>query len=203
LAVADVNDVGSSPAPTRLNTRALVNVTGSLVTGTSPTQDGRIFRDGIPSACPSKVYPGIFNVGTTYNYETFTLYNNAAMAVCATINFDPNTGASPCATNAHMSAYIGSYDPANQAANYVGDVGSSVTQSFAFDVPAGSAVVLVVTNTANQATCDFGFSYDDTELSAAVAGVPTLGTGGLAVAMLAVGALGAAFAFRRRGGMSA
>ena len=26
------------------------------------TQDGRIFRDAIASTCPSKVYPGIFNV---------------------------------------------------------------------------------------------------------------------------------------------
>ncbi len=130
-------------------------VSGAFTGATS--QSGRIFRDGIPSACPSKVYPGIFNVGTIYNYETFTYPNTSGATSCVTINFDPNAGGSPCGTNAHMSAYIGSYDPNNQGANFVGDVGSSVTQPFSFDVPAGSQMVLAVTNTASQAICDFAF----------------------------------------------
>jgi uncharacterized repeat protein (TIGR01451 family) len=74
-----------------------------------------------------------------------------------TVNFDPNAGANPCGTNAHASAYVGSYNPANQGANFVGDVGSSVTQPFAFDVPGGQSLVLVVTNTASAAVCDFAF----------------------------------------------
>jgi hypothetical protein len=121
------------------------------------TQSGRIFRDAIPSACPSKVYPGIFNAGTTYNYESFTYSNTSAAAACVTVNFDPNTGTTPCGTNAHASAYLGTYDPANQGTNYVGDVGSSVTQPFSFEVPANSDMVLVVTNTASAAICDFTF----------------------------------------------
>ncbi len=122
------------------------------------TQLGRIFRDAIPSTCPSKVYPGIFNPATTYNYETFTYPNTSGAAACVTVNFDPdNTGANPCTTNAHASAYIGSYDPNNQAANFVGDVGSSLAQPFSFEVPANSDLVLVVTNTSAQAVCDFGF----------------------------------------------
>lgn len=126
-------------------------------TGTH-TQSGRIFRDGAATACPGEVYPGIFNAGTTYNYETFTYTNTSAATACVTVNFNPDTsGASPCATNAHASAYIGSYDPANQSLNYVGDVGSSITQPFSIDVPAGADLVLVVTNTSAQAVCSFGF----------------------------------------------
>ena len=77
------------------------------------TQLGRIFRDAAASACPSKAYPGLFNAATTYNYEAFTYTNTDAAAACVTVNFDPDTvGATPCTTNAHASAYIGTYDPA-------------------------------------------------------------------------------------------
>jgi uncharacterized repeat protein (TIGR01451 family) len=122
------------------------------------TQDGRIFRDAIPSVCPSKVYPGQFGVGTTFNYEAFTYSNTSGAPACVTVNFNPDTsGATPCATNAHASAYLNSYDPTNQALNYVGDVGSSLTQPFSFEVPATTDMVLVVTNTASAAICTFGF----------------------------------------------
>jgi hypothetical protein len=122
------------------------------------TQVGRIFRDGIASVCPVKAYPGIFGEPTVFNYETFTYSNTSAAAACVTVNFDPDTvGASPCTTNAHMSAYAGSYDPTNQAANFLGDVGSSLAQPFSFEVAANSDMVLVVSNTASQAVCTFGF----------------------------------------------
>jgi hypothetical protein len=129
--------------------------------GVSGAQLGRLFRNAIPSACPSKVYPGLFNAATTYNYDAYSFTNSAAVAVCVTINFDPNSGgATLCRTNAHASAYLGSYDPNNQSANYVGDVGSSITQPFSFEVPAGQAFVVVVTNTASQAACNYSFSLD-------------------------------------------
>lgn len=132
-------------------------VISSAFTGAT-SQLGRIFRDAIPSTCPSKVYPGLFNAATTYNYETYTYSNTSGATACVTVNFDPDTvGASPCATNAHASAYLGSYNPASQATNYVGDVGSSLAQPFSFDVPAATDMVLVVTNTSAQAICTYGF----------------------------------------------
>ena len=122
------------------------------------TQLGRIFRDGIASVCPVKAYPGIFNDTTVFNYETYTYDNTSAAAACVTVNFDPDTvGGNPCATNAHMSAYLGSYDPTNQATNFLGDVGSSQAQPFNIEVAANSSLVLVATNTASQAVCTFGF----------------------------------------------
>lgn len=162
-----VNDVGISVAPHQSLIVGTPTPQGGAICPNGPvlasftganTQDGRIFRDAIPSVCPIKAYPGIFGNGTTYNYETFTYANTDAAPACVTVNFDPDTaGATPCATNAHASAYIGSYDPANQATNFVGDVGSSLAQPFSFQVPGGQNMVLVVTNTSSAAVCDFAF----------------------------------------------
>lgn len=176
-------------------------VVSATFTGAT-SQDGRIFRDAIPSVCPTKAYPGIFGTGTQFNFETFTYSNTSAAAACVTVNFDPDTvGATPCSTNAHMSAYIGSYDPANQAANFVGDVGSSLAQPFSFEVPANSDMVLVVTNTSAAAICTFGYEVlnlpceegpapGDFETTFDVA-VPTVGQYGLIAlaALMAIAAL--------------
>ena len=118
----------------------------SAFTGAT-TQLGRIFRDGVAATCPIKAYPGIFSATATFNYESYTYSNTSAAAACVTVNFDPDTaGASPCATNAHMSAYVGSYDPNNQGTNFLGDVGSSLAQPFSVEIAANSDIVLVVTN---------------------------------------------------------
>jgi len=162
----DANDVG------RNVTAPGVNIDGPA--GDSPlecvvqsgfsgqnTQSGRIFRDAIPSTCPGKTYPGIFDAAGSYYYETYTFSNDSNSTVCTTVEFNPDAGATPCGTNAHASAYVGSYDPANQGTNYVGDVGSSLAQPFSFDIPALSNLVLVVTNTAGVSTCTFGFEVND------------------------------------------
>ncbi|HMB61162.1 MAG TPA: hypothetical protein VKN35_14715, partial [Xanthomonadales bacterium] len=120
-------------------------------------KQGRLFRDTIPSSCPAKAFPGEINPGTTYNYETYSFTNVENNAVCVTVDFDPDAGASPCGTNAHASAYSGSFDPMNIATNYVGDVGSSVAQPFSFEIPAAGDLVLVVENTSVQEICTFGF----------------------------------------------
>lgn len=170
-------------------------------TGTT-TQLGRIFRDGIASTCPVKAYPGIFNATTTYNYETYTYSNTDAAAACVTVNFDPDAGATPCATNAHMSAYLGSYDPANQGTNFLGDVGSSVAQPFSFEVAGNSQLVLAVTNTSLQDVCTFAFEVVDLPCVEGVpyeppVELPTQNTLGLLIMGLLLAAAGW-FAVRRR-----
>jgi hypothetical protein len=163
----DVSQAVTAPGPVLVGgqaaTRAAcpVGVTTTSFTGAN-TQSGRIFRDATASTCPNKAYPGIFNPGTSYNYEAFTYSNTSTAAACVTVNFDPDTaGTTPCGTNAHASAYIGTYDPNNQSANFVGDVGSSIAQPFSFEVPAVTDLVLVVTNTSSAAICDFSFEIVD------------------------------------------
>ncbi len=159
------------------------------------TQSGRIYRDGNPSTCPGKAYPGIYNVGTSYYYETFTYNNTSSSAACVTVNFDPNAGATPSGNNAHMSAYIGSYDPNNQAANFVGDVGSSITQSFSFQVPALSSLVLVVTNTSSLQMSDFAFQVVDLPCTDETP-IPTLNEWGIIIFVMLIA--GTAIVFMRR-----
>ncbi|MBK8626004.1 MAG: hypothetical protein IPN86_10705 [Saprospiraceae bacterium] len=129
------------------------------------TQSGRIFRDGVASVCPSKAYPGIFNAATTYGYSALQFTNCGSTPVCITINFDPNTGLTPCGTNGHAAVYQSAdgmnaapYNPANQGANYLGDVGSSLTQPYSVTVNPGFFEV-VFANNASVAQCDLAFSF--------------------------------------------
>ena len=99
--VVPANDVGMSVAPSTFSFSSLPEpqgpgatcptgpVAGSF-TGTT-VQNGRIFRDALPSACPGKAYPGIFNAATTFNYESYTYTNTSGAAACVTVNFDPDT----------------------------------------------------------------------------------------------------------------
>jgi hypothetical protein len=149
------SDLGAPPPPSCSNT-----VSGRLET-TGPTQLGRLFRNGIPSACPGKSYPGIFSSGQTNVYAEHAFTNPSSSTACVTVDFDPNSGANPCGVGAHASAYLGSYDAANQAANFLGDVGSSVTQPFAFDVPGGANFLVVVASNGGPVSCDFSFTVDN------------------------------------------
>ncbi|MEY4547757.1 MAG: hypothetical protein RL685_3952 [Pseudomonadota bacterium] len=152
--------------------------TGSCPTGVveavfsgENTQSGRLFRDGTPSVCgPAKAYPGIFNGGSTFNFESFTFANTSASEACVTVNFNPDAtvvqpgadaGTAACGTNAHASAYLSSYDPTNQEANFIGDVGSSTAQPFFFTVPATTDLVLVVSNTTTADQCGFAVEVVD------------------------------------------
>lgn len=174
-AVLNVTSVGLPDCP-------IYNVDGTF-SGTN-TQDGRIFRDGVPSTCANKPYPGNFGVGTTNNFETFTYPNVSPDPACVLVNFDPNAGANPCGVNAHLSAYAGSYDPLNQAANYLGDVGSSDTLPFLVTIPGATDLVILASNNAGQVTCDYSFELiglpcDLGPPPPSAVEVPTLGQWGL------------------------
>lgn len=142
---------------------ATITVTGQLDPSTSPTQTGLIFRDAVPSTCSSKAYLGIFNSRTQYYYESFGAYDNyGSRDACVVVSFDPKD-ADGCGTNAHAIAYLDSYDPDNQDPNYLGDVGSNVTEPFSFTVHAGGRFLVVVQTTQGSlpAACSFEFSISD------------------------------------------
>ncbi len=128
------------------------------------TQTGRIFRDGNPpTSCADdpKVYPGIFSAGSTFNYES-AAYTNTGPDRCVEFYFVTGT----CGTNAHMSIYDGSYDPNNQSANFLGDIGSSVDSTMSIDMTAGQTVVVVVTNTSAPDMCNFNVEVQYEQVSA-------------------------------------
>jgi len=168
------NDVGTNPVPIPLvpgggvaggpppgcETCPPVGVQNSSFSGNN-SQMGRLFRDAIAGTCANKPYPGLFNPGSTYYYEAFT-YHNFGPAACITVNWDPNAGGNPCATNAHAKIHSPTYDPTNQGANFLNDVGSSLTQPFMATVPADADFVLVAENTASTATCTFAYEILNT-----------------------------------------
>ena len=131
------------------------------------TQLGRLFRDGVATVCPSKPYPGNFNPATTYNWTSVRFYNSDAGNVCITVNVDVDSGASPCTTNGHAMVYqspggtsTSSYNPLDIGENFIGDVGSSLSQPFSVEVGPGWFEV-VFSNTTTQNNCDFSFTISD------------------------------------------
>jgi uncharacterized repeat protein (TIGR01451 family) len=134
-------------------------ITGQLNPLTSPTQESRLFRDGMASTCAGKDFPGIFNPGGLFRYESFGPYENfGSQDACVVVTYNP-FGTGGCGANAHLVAYLNIYDPANQSTNYLGDVGSSAAQPFSFTVPAGDSFLLVAQNTVQSfTTCNLSFT---------------------------------------------
>ena len=122
---------------------------------TDPTQAGRLSRSGVPSDwSSSKVFPGVLNTTTLYEYETFTLTaaQLAANPFVQVSIFDVlNSGFN------FVSAYAGSYNPLNLAQNYLGDAGSSPNYfgndavSFQVVAPTNQSLVLVLSDSAGGA----------------------------------------------------
>lgn len=145
------------------------------------TQTGRILRSGNSTICPSNAYPGkhLPTSMLTLLYETYTYPNTSNTPACVSINFDPNMGTTPCGTNAHLSAYLGSYDPANQDQNYLGDSGNSGTSSFSVEIPGGEDLVLVINSNFNTDICDFAFEVVGLPCVEPSNAIPTMGEWGL------------------------
>ncbi|MBK9748344.1 MAG: hypothetical protein IPO91_16435 [Chloroflexi bacterium] len=80
---------------------------------------------------------------------------------CVTVTWDTGT----CATNVFPTAFLNGFDPtwgAANAANYLGDAGSSTSGTFSFPVAAGSSFVLVFMNTSTLSDCTYSYTmtYD-------------------------------------------
>ncbi len=102
----------------------------------------RLFRDGVASTCavPKGACPGTFGSGS-FTFDAYTFTNESDSTQCVTVQYRPNVG---CATDAHATTYLNSYDPTDVCSNYLADVGSSVDQDYSFEVPAGADFVVVI-----------------------------------------------------------
>lgn len=127
------------------------NPTGSITAGDA-TQTDRIFRDGLPSDCNGKVYPGEFGSASSFHFDQQSFVNNSGAPVCVEITFSATT-------NMHSVAYLNSFNPANIAQNYLGDLGSVNTpntpEGYSVAVPDGATLVIVT----HEATADGGGDY--------------------------------------------
>ena len=144
----------SSPANASIDTPLSVNVTNALI------QTDRIFRDGTPATCAAtKAYPGPFGSAATYNYSTTTYVAQNTGCLTITRTSADCGGDGPDSSNAHVLFYDGVYNPADQAARYLGDQGSSSNAAvMSAKVVEGKSYSVVITNTAAQANCTVGLA---------------------------------------------
>ncbi|MCA8916979.1 MAG: IPT/TIG domain-containing protein [Planctomycetes bacterium] len=132
---------------------------GTVLTGTIDAadlqQDGRIFRDGIASIASSpKAYPGLFNAGTNYSYDVYTINNTSATPIQVQLVFF-NTSAN----SIHVSVHSTTYDPNNQGTGYLGDCGASslnsILEGLSCTVPASTNYDIAVFNATAGAYGDY------------------------------------------------
>ena len=122
-------------------------VTNTLTTS-SDVQVGRLSRDCAASTCGSpKPCPGTVD-STLRPYHAYSFYNGYSNA-CVTVSLT----APLCGV--YSAAYLGSFDPANLCANYLGDAGDDTldgnacglgigTRTYSINVPANSVFIVTV-----------------------------------------------------------
>jgi len=118
-----------------------VTVTGTIVPG-DLQQNLRVNRNGVPSTCANKVFPGTAaGVTGTRSYDQYSFTNNSNGTACLSIALTSATG-----VNIFGVSYLNSFNPANLGQNYLGDPGSSFTgtANWSVSIPAGQTMVLVV-----------------------------------------------------------
>jgi hypothetical protein len=130
--------------------QATASFSGSI-SGTDPTQTGRVVRNGVPGACPSKAYPGL-NDSNPRHDKIHTFTNTFTSALCVTVT---TTTACTGANFIFPVAYLGAFNPANIATNYLSDPGASPnpSNSFSATIPAGGTINLVVNEVTVNAGC--------------------------------------------------
>lgn len=118
------------------------------------SQDGRLNRNGIASACGSpKAFPGTIGVGTPRAFEAYAFQTcpiSAPSCVSVSLASSP-TGANPAL---FASTYQPSFIPSNITPNYKADAGvSNIGGGFAgysFDLGGGAQTFVVDVNEVNQ-----------------------------------------------------
>ena len=141
--------------------------------GISGTQNGRLnrFTDQTGACNNVRTCPGLFTTVGARPFDAYTFRNPSAGNACVTVIID----AQACLVNNFLvvAAYTGQvYDPANQCANYLADIGGSPNPVgvFSFNVPAGQFFTLVIT-AANASPTVCGTPYRVT-----IDGLPTFAT---------------------------
>ena len=132
-----------SPSPAGMTDVCVFN--GGLVTGDLTLTNGRPLRSGVSATCAvPTTCGGAFGTGP-YFYDTYTMQNLTCASQCVTVNYIANAGGG----DVFVSAFNGSFNPANLCTNRIADGGSSslsggASVTFSFNLAANATVVFVV-----------------------------------------------------------
>ncbi|MBK9532658.1 MAG: choice-of-anchor J domain-containing protein [Chitinophagaceae bacterium] len=125
--------------------------TGALITG-DLTMAQRLNRPGAPggTCAVPRVFPGTFGTGP-YFYDTYTFTNTTGVAACVVVNL---TTTDLTNANIQSAAYLGSFNPAALATNYIADPYVSTGTpappagiTYSFNLANGATTVIVVFST--------------------------------------------------------
>ena len=150
-------------AGTEITTTMGVDDGASCKTRVGTQQGGRIFRDGVSAACPSKACPGGF-ASANNAWDEFSFQNIVGSDVCITI--DVQGGACQATFNTHGHVQTAPYVPPTGGGDFcgnnpsfLGDQGGSGTNSFSVEVPGCTEFFLVFTNASGTITnCEYSFT---------------------------------------------
>ena len=185
------------------------------ITAASPTQLGRISRNGVqqtwdPADDGETAYPGAINTTTAYNYTTFT-FTPAQIGNGQFVQIDiSETGAADLFASAWTS-YAGT-SSVTSGTGWLGDAGQSEDYAFTsipptpqdsrfFDVtvPVGDSLTVVVnTSAATGIGESFGIEVEDFSTTSYANATPGAVPEPSTWAMLGASALGGLAVFRRR-----
>ncbi len=126
---------------------APVTVTGSI-DNSDPTQDLRLFRDGVSSNCgfPKAACPGTTGTGVRH-YDAHSFTNPDSATACVRVDVSgPCSAGGGSGVNIFSTTYLGSFNPADICENYLADEGASFSGigTYFFNLPAGQTAVVVV-----------------------------------------------------------
>ena len=136
------------PVPCVITFTGAIGFHSTTFPSSSGVQTNRVTRANNPSFCgATKAFPGTSPGSFAFDQYSFT--NNGPPA-CVTFTIDTTC---TLTQEVFAVAYLGSFNPANIATNYLGDIAASPpnVHSFSVNVPANSTVVLVVSEVSTSA----------------------------------------------------
>jgi hypothetical protein len=135
-------NVSTEPPPVNINT--VLDTTAPVVlpplTGSTGTQNARLFRTGVPSVCgTAKPFPGLGGFAGLRQYDAYTF--TACRDACVDVTTTTTNGSSVLYT----SAYTPVFTPGDLSAGFAGDAGFSYYQTeFGVSATAGNSYTVVV-----------------------------------------------------------
>ncbi len=160
----------------------------------------RIFRDAIQSECvPSKSCPGTFG-SPNFEFHKYKMMNMSGSPSCVTVLLNTDG----CGSNVHMFAVLGDFTPpVCPSSNFLGDVGSSISQPFSFNVPANAEFTLVASsNLTPMLNCSYRFTISTSNpngrITCANLQTPSLGQWGLILFVLILMGVSSVYVLQRQ-----